>query len=183
VFHFEFSLLPAPLHPKVARSCIKLKKHMVTTSYISKELEDMNPAAQEAGIVILNESGLDPGLDHLSAKKLIDEVHEAGEAVESFISWCGGLPAPEHADNPFGYKFSWRPQGVLSAAQNPATYLLNGQYVNVRGENLLKSARPIKIHNALSFEGLPNRNSLVYAIPYGLDGVKTMFRGTLRYRV
>lgn len=174
------SLLPAAMHPAIADHCIANGKSLVTGSYISPAMGELAPAAKN--ITILNEIGLDPGLDHLSAMKMIDGVRSQGDRVDSFVSWCGGLPAPECADNPFGYKFSWRPQGVLLATQNPAQYLLRGKVVNVQGSGLLKSAMPIKIHPAFAFEGLPNRNSLSYIPQYGLEGVHTMFRGTLRYR-
>lgn len=177
------SLLPAVMHPTIAKECINQKKNMITGSYISPEMSAMSLAAESSGITVLNEIGLDPGLDHLSAMKLIDEVRSQGDQIVSFVSWCGGLPAPECADNPFGYKFSWRPQGVLQATQNPARYLLNGKMINVAGKDLLNSARPINIHPAFAFEGIPNRDSTGYIDQYGLAGVQTMFRGTLRYRV
>ena len=176
------SLLPAAMHPDVAKHCIQHGKSLITGSYISPAMAELNGPAMEAGITILNEIGLDPGLDHLSAMKMIDEIKSGGDKVESFVSWCGGLPAPECADNPFGYKFSWRPQGVLLATQNPAKYFLNGNEVNVAGKDLLRSAMPIKIHKAFAFEGLPNRDSTSYIKQYGLEGIRTMFRGTLRYR-
>lgn len=176
------SLLPATMHPQVAELCIGHGKHLVTGSYISPAMRELDARSKAASITIMNEIGLDPGLDHLSAMKMIDEARSQGDAVNSFISWCGGLPAPECADNPFGYKFSWRPQGVLMATQNPARYLLRGKDVQVEGRDLLRSAMPIKIHPAFAFEGIPNRDSMSYIGQYGLEGVHTMFRGTLRYR-
>ena len=150
-------------------------------------MEKLNTKAESAGILLLNEIGLDPGLDHLAAMKVIDECKARGEVIESFVSWCGGLPAPESAtDNPFGYKFSWSPRGVLLATQNPAKFLENGQIQNIPSQNLLKSAKEVRdLHPVLSFEGIPNRDSLKYIKLYGLDRdhLKTMFRGTLRYKV
>lgn len=169
--------------------CIKNQKNLVTASYISPEMEKLNEAAVDAGVLLLNEIGLDPGLDHLAAMKIIDECRERGEEIESFVSWCGGLPAPESAtSNPFGYKFSWSPRGVLLATQNSAQYLQDGQIITVSSEKLLKSNQEITdIHPVLQFEGIPNRDSLKYMKLYGLDKqtnpIKTMFRGTLRYKV
>lgn len=150
-------------------------------------MEKLNTKAESAGILLLNEIGLDPGLDHLAAMKVIDECKARGEVIESFVSWCGGLPAPESAtDNPFGYKFSWSPRGVLLATQNPAQFLENGQIQNIPSQNLLKSAKEVRdLHPVMTFEGIPNRDSLKYIKLYGLDRdhLKTMFRGTLRYKV
>ena len=150
-------------------------------------MEKLNTEAESAGILLLNEIGLDPGLDHLAAMKVIDECKARGEVIESFVSWCGGLPAPESAtDNPFGYKFSWSPRGVLLATQNPAQFLENGQIQNIPSQNLLKSAKEVRdLHPVMTFEGIPNRDSLKYIKLYGLDRdhLKTMFRGTLRYKV
>lgn len=150
-------------------------------------MERLNTSAESSGVLLLNEIGLDPGLDHLAAMKVIDECKEQGEVIESFVSWCGGLPAPEFADdNPFSYKFSWSPRGVLLATTNSAQFLKNGQIQNISSENLLNSAKEVKdLHPAMIFEGIPNRDSLKYIELYGLnrDYLRTMFRGTLRYKV
>lgn len=158
---------------------------MVTASYISPEMESLNSAAVSADVLILNEIGLDPGLDHLAAMKVIEECKEKGEVIESFVSWCGGLPAPEtDTSNPFRYKFSWSPRGVLLAAQNSAKYLENGEIKEIRGNDLLKSAKEVtNVHPILMFEGIANRDSLKYKKLYGLTEATTMFRGTLRYKV
>jgi saccharopine dehydrogenase-like NADP-dependent oxidoreductase len=158
------------------------KTNMVTASYISPAMREMDAAAKEAGIVILNESGLDPGIDHLSAMKMIHGIQARGGAITGFSSLCGGLPAPEAANNPLGYKFSWSPRGVLTAARNAAQYLKNGEVVQVPGPQLLDSAEPVHINPAFCLEVLPNRDSLPYAELYGLQGISSMFRGTLRYR-
>ena len=150
-------------------------------------MEKLNNLAESSGVLLLNEIGLDPGLDHLAAMKVIDECKERGEVIESFISWCGGLPAPESAtDNPFAYKFSWSPRGVLLATQNPAQFLQNGQIQSIESKNLLNSVKEVKdLHPVMMFEGIPNRDSLKYIDLYGLnrDHLQTMFRGTLRYKV
>jgi len=176
------SLLPAPMHPAVAQECIVHKSNLVTASYESDEMRDMNDRAREAGIVILNEVGLDPGLDHMSAMKIIDDVKARGGAVTSFSSVCGGLPAPEVANNPLQYKFSWSPRGVIRACQNSARYRRDGTVVEVMGHELLSSAQPFAdFWPELHLECLPNRDSLSYEDVYSIGGASTIFRGTLRY--
>lgn len=177
------SLLPATLHPLLLPSILHHRKHLVTASYISPQMEAFHDQAKDAGLTWLNEMGLDPGLDHMSAMQIIDGVQSEGKRVESFISWCGGLPAPECADNPIGYKFSWSPRGALLATQNASRHLENGVVVEIAGDRLLSSARPVRLHPAFAFEGLPNRDSLKYVGLYGLESATTMFRGTLRYSV
>lgn len=175
------SLLPATMHSCIIESVARNGKHLITASYTSPQMESFKELVKERNLIWLNEVGLDPGLDHMSAMKLIDESIKSGNHVESFVSWCGGLPAPECADNPLGYKFSWSPRGALLATQNSARYLENGREINIDGSQLLKASRPIKLHPAFSFEGLPNRDSIKYVDKYGLHGIGTMFRGTLRY--
>ncbi|KAG2171692.1 hypothetical protein INT43_008072 [Umbelopsis isabellina] len=181
------SLVPAFLHTKVAEACIRERKHMVTASYVSKEMQALNERAQEAGVSIMNEIGLDPGIDHLSAMKIIDSVHDAGARVNSFVSWCGGLPAPEASAVPLGYKFSWSPRGVLTAGNNDATFLMNKKTHYIPGKDLLKehfSTVPVPT-KGFAFEGVANRDSLSYIDTYRLGTLKdmdTMFRGTLRYQ-
>ncbi|KAG2207514.1 hypothetical protein INT47_004264, partial [Mucor saturninus] len=181
------SLVPAFLHTKVADVCIARRKHMVTASYVSPEMEALQTKAQKAGILIMNEVGLDPGIDHMSAMKIIDEAKLAGKKIRSFISWCGGLPSPEASNVPLGYKFSWSPRGVLTASGNDATYWSNGKTHTIAGDNLLKEHFPVvqTPYAGFVFEGLANRNSLGYADIYGLGELSqmdTMFRGTLRYQ-
>jgi saccharopine dehydrogenase-like NADP-dependent oxidoreductase len=177
------SLLPAPLHPTVAKQCIRLQKHLVTASYESKEMRDMSQHAKDANIMILNEVGLDPGLDHMSAMKIIDDVRLRGGEVLGFSSVCGGLPHPNAATNPLRFKFSWSPKAVIRACQNPAQYRWEGTFKEVSGGELLKSAAPYTDHwNELELECLPNRDSLHYEKVYGIEGASTLFRGTLRYR-
>jgi len=176
------SLLPATIHPDVAKLCINQGKNMVTASYVSPAMKELNEAAVKAGITIMNEVGLDPGIDHMSALKIIHEVQQSGGRITSFESLCGGLPAPEAADNPLGYKFSWSPLGALTASQNPATFLKDGQVVNIAGPDLLSSALPLHINPAFNLEYYANRNSLNYTDVYGLKDAQTMFRGTIRYQ-
>jgi len=176
------SFLPAPMHPPVAMECIVHKKDLVTASYESEEMRQLGERAREAGIIILNEVGLDPGLDHMSAMKIIDAVHARGGKVTGFTSVCGGLPAPEASDNPLKYKFSWSPKGVLRASQNNARYRLENKVMEIQGDELLKSALPFELaFPHLGLECLPNRDSLHYERVYGIDFARTLFRGTLRY--
>ncbi|MCK4352325.1 saccharopine dehydrogenase NADP-binding domain-containing protein [candidate division WOR-3 bacterium] len=175
------SLLPYTYHVEVAKLCIKHKKQMVTTSYVSDAMQELNNKAKEAGILILNEIGLDPGIDHMSAMKIIDKVHNDGGIVTSFHSYCGALPSPKANVNPFGYKFSWSPKGVVLAGRNEAKYLKDGKEVFIPGEELFENYSIVTIDEIGEFEVYPNRNSLGYIEKYKLPNVKTMFRGTLRY--
>jgi len=175
------SLLPAMHHPKVAEACIKFGKQMVTTSYVSPAMQALDGPAREKGIVILNEIGLDPGIDHMSAMKIIHGVENSGGKVTSFRSYCGGLPAPEANTNPWGYKFSWSPRGVVLAARNDAKYLENGGIVEIPGEELFDHFHILNVEGLDEpFEAYPNRDSLGYIDIYGLGDAKTMYRGTLR---
>ncbi len=174
------SMVPYSFHPKVARYCIDYSKHMVTTSYVSEPMQKLDSEAKNAGILILNEIGLDPGIDHMEAMRIIHEVEEKGGEIQSFTSYCGGLPAPEANTNPFGYKFSWSPIGVLLAGKNSAQYLKDGQEVFIPAENLFKNFSPITIEGLGEFEGYPNRDSLPYIQLYGIQSTETMLRGTLR---
>jgi saccharopine dehydrogenase (NADP+, L-glutamate forming) len=174
------SMVPYAFHPKVAEFCIGFKKQMVTTSYISEAMKKLDQEARKAGIIILNELGLDPGIDHMEAMRVIHEIREKGGELLSFISFCGGLPAPEANTNPFGYKFSWSPTGVLLAGKNSAQYLQDGREVFITAEKLFESYTLRTIEGLGVFEGYPNRNSLPYIELYGVPETKTMLRGTLR---
>lgn len=174
------SLLPAPMHPGVARLCLKQGKDLVTASYAGPAMRAFDNDAREAGLLFLNELGLDPGIDHMSAMKIIEEVKDLGGVVTGFRSYCGGLPAPEANTNPLGYKFSWAPRGVLTATTNDARYLWNGKLVNLPGKDLFKSFESLALEGFV-FEAYPNRDSMPYADLYGLKNVETMYRGTLRY--
>ncbi len=175
------SLLPPPLHPVVARLCVEQRKHMVTTSYASPALRALDDPAREAGVVIVNEVGVDPGLDHMSAMRVIDSVRDGGGRVVGFRSYCGGLPAPEANDNPFGYKFSWSPRGVFTAAKNPGRFLEDGKQIDVPGPDLFANYHILNVEGVGELEAHPNRDSLDYIDLYGLRGIGTMYRGTLRY--
>ena len=174
------SMVPYGFHPKVAKFCIDFGKHMVTTSYVSEAMQSLDSEAKNAGILIINEIGLDPGIDHMEAMRIIHEVEEKGGEIQSFTSFCGGLPALEANTNPFGYKFSWSPIGVLLAGKNSAQYLKEGQQVLITAEDLFKDYAIINIEGLGEFEGYPNRNSLPYIQLYGIQSTETMLRGTLR---
>jgi len=175
------SLLPYTYHTKVADVCIDLKKPMVTTSYISQAMIELDGKAKEAGIIILNEIGLDPGIDHMSAMKIIHNVKSKGGEIEGFFSYCGGLPAPEANTNPFGYKFSWNPRGVALAGKNSGRYLKDGKEIFIPGEELFANYSMIHIENIGDFEAYTNRDSIPYIEKYSISETKSMFRGTLRY--
>ncbi|CAH0491240.1 unnamed protein product [Peronospora farinosa] len=175
------SLLPASMHTAIAHHCIQHATPLVTASYVSPEMKELDAKAKKSGIPILCEIGLDPGMDHMSAMKVIDAVKAHSGKIVSFSSVCGGLPAPEAADNAIGYKFSWSPRGVLTAALNAAQYRKNGEVVNVVGEDLLNRSERVKFLPALNIEQIPNRNSLPYGKIYGIPEAHSLYRGTLRY--
>jgi saccharopine dehydrogenase (NADP+, L-glutamate forming) len=174
------SLLPYVHHVMVAKLCIKHQKNMVTTSYVSDAMRALDNQAKEAGILVLNESGLDPGIDHMSAMRIIHKVEKEGGKVVSFKSTTGALPAPEANNNPFGYKFSWSPKGVLLASRNAAKWLEDGKEVSIPGENLFENYYIQDVPGVGSFENYPNRNSIPYRDVYGLKDAKTVYRGTFR---
>lgn len=175
------SLLPYNYHPKVARCAIKYGKNMLTASYVSPEMKSLDQEARNAGIIILNELGLDPGIDHMSAMKIIDEVHKKGNKIDEFYSYCGALSAPEYSDNPLKYKFTWSPRGVVMAARNNARYKMNGEIVNIPSVDLFKDIRWMDIPGIGKVEIYPNRDSLPYQELYGIQEAKTVLRGTIRY--
>jgi saccharopine dehydrogenase-like NADP-dependent oxidoreductase len=175
------SLLPYLHHLLVAKYCLLHKKNMVTTSYVKPEMQALDSQAKEAGIIILNELGLDPGIDHMSAMRIIDHVHNKGGKVEEFYSICGALPAPEAANNPFKYKFSWSPKGVVMAGNNDAKYMKDSVVVDVPTENLFKTPLKVSFPGVGEMEVYPNRDSISYIDIYGIPEVKTIQRGTFRY--
>ncbi|XP_041988048.1 alpha-aminoadipic semialdehyde synthase, mitochondrial [Aricia agestis] len=177
------SLLPYDLHAAVARACLSAGAHLVTASYVQPGVLELHDEAQEQGLTFLNEVGLDPGIDHLLALECIHDVQSHGGRVDSFVSYCGGLPAPEFSDNPLRYKFSWNPRGVLLNTVSAAKYLSRGQIVEVlSGGELMSVARELDFLPGFAFEGFPNRDSTKYSALYGIEDAHTMFRGTLRYK-
>ncbi|MBE0634867.1 saccharopine dehydrogenase NADP-binding domain-containing protein, partial [Candidatus Bipolaricaulota bacterium] len=177
----SISLLPYVYHPTVARLCVKHRKQMVTTSYVKPEMQALNTEAKAAGVILLNEIGVDPGIDHMSAMEVIHQIAEKGGKLISFTSNTGGLPAPDANDNPLGYKFSWAPRGVVLAGKNPAKFLKDGEVVDVPGPELFSYHWPCEIVGFGELEVYPNRDSMPYVEIYGIPTVTSMFRGTLRY--
>jgi len=175
------SLVPPPFHPDVARICLDECKNLVTTSYISPAMQAFDAEAREKGLLLLNEIGLDPGIDHMSAMKNIHEVQAAGGKVVGFTSCCGALPAPEAADNPWGYKFSWSPVGVVRATHNSGRFLDAGEVVDIPSERLFAYNRDAQIPGVGPLEIYTNRDCLGYIEMYGIEGVQDMFRGTFRF--
>ena len=174
------SLLPATMHLSVAIECVKQKKNLVTASYVSQEMNELNTSAENAGIVLLNECGLDPGIDHMSAMQIIDEIKNEGGEIISFKSYTGGLVAPESNDNPWGYKFSWNPRNVILAGQGTARFLENGKYKFIPYSRLFTNIETISVGINQQYDGYANRDSLIYRHPYGLEKIPTILRGTLR---
>jgi len=174
------SFLPYTYHVKVAKLCIKHKKHLVTTSYVSDEMKKLDGQAKNARILLLNECGLDPGIDHMSAMRIIHDIETNGGKVISFRSTTGALPSHEANNNPFGYKFSWSPRGVLLASRNAAKWLEDGKEVSIPGEQLFENYIIQDVPGAGSFENYPNRNSVPYKQIYGLKDAITVYRGTFR---
>jgi saccharopine dehydrogenase-like NADP-dependent oxidoreductase len=174
------SMLPAFLHPKIAKQCVGLKKSMVTASYVSPEIKELDADAKKAGIVLMNECGLDPGIDHASAMKSIHHIHETGGKLWGFKSYTGGLIAPESNDNPWGYKFTWNPRNVVLAGQGTASYIESDKYYYIPYHKLFTRAEKIHVEGYGDFMGYANRDSLSYRSVYGIEDIPTMLRGTLR---
>lgn len=174
------SMLPASMHIMVAKDCLKHKKHLITASYISAEMQNMHADVLSAGILFLNECGLDPGIDHLSAMKMIDDIKSKGGTITSFKSFCGGLVAPEFDDNPWNYKFTWNPRNVIVAGQATACYIENGEYKFIPPSRIFTQTEDLSIEGYGNFESYANRDSLGYIKPYGIESASTVLRGTLR---
>jgi saccharopine dehydrogenase (NADP+, L-glutamate forming) len=175
------SLLPYLHHVMVAKKCIRLKKNMVTTSYVKPEMLALDAEAKQAGIIILNELGLDPGIDHMSAMRIIDHIHDKGGKVEEFYSFCGALVAPEVEENPFHYKFTWAPKGVVMAGNNDGKFLKNRDEKYIPTENLFRNPLKVNFPKIGLLDVYPNRDSLPYKELYGIPEAKTIMRGTFRY--
>ncbi|KAK6533541.1 Saccharopine dehydrogenase [NADP(+), L-glutamate-forming] [Orbilia ellipsospora] len=175
------SLIPYTFHAAVIKSAIRNKKNVVTTSYVSPAMMELDQQCKDAGITVMNEIGLDPGIDHLYAVKTIEEVHQEGGKILSFLSYCGGLPAPENSGNPLGYKFSWSPRGVLLALRNAARFYKDGEIVDVAGPDLMATAKPYHIYPGFALVAYPNRDSSPYKERYNIPEAQTIIRGTLRY--
>jgi len=176
------SLLPYVYHTAVAAVCLRHCKNLVTTSYVQKDMEALGEEVKRAGLIFLNEIGLDPGIDHMTAMKIIDHIHGKGGKVEEFYSLCGALPAPESADNPLKYKFSWSPKGVLLASRNSALFLKKGKKVLIETADLFKARFTYNFEGIGDLEVYPNRDSVSYTDIYGIGETSTIYRGTFRYK-
>ncbi len=176
------SMLPAFMHIDVARDCVRLGKHLVTASYVSESMLDLDKEARNSGVILLNEVGLDPGLDHMSAMKIIDEIKNKGGDITSFKSFCGGLVHPDYDNNPWNYKFTWNPRNVVLAGKGIAQYINKGKLKCIPYHKLFERIDIINFLDLGDFEAYPNRDSLSYRKSYGLENISTLLRGTLRKR-
>jgi saccharopine dehydrogenase-like NADP-dependent oxidoreductase len=175
------SLLPAHLHILVAKHCLSLSKHLLTASYVSTEMQELNEEAKSKNVLLLNECGLDPGIDHMSAMQVIDKIKTHGGKMLSFDSFTGGLISPDtDPENPWRYKFTWNPRNVVMAGQGTARFLQQGQYKYIPYQQLFKRITPVTVPGFGEYEGYANRDSLKYLTTYGLQGIQSMLRGTLR---
>lgn len=175
------SMLPARFHIDVAKDCIEYGKHMVTASYISNEMQELDQAAKEKGLVFMNEIGLDPGIDHMSAMQVLDNIRDKGGKMLLFESFCGGLVAPESDNNLWNYKFTWNPRNVVLAGQGGAAqFIQEGKYKYIPYNRLFRRTEFLEVENYGKFEAYANRDSLKYRSVYGLDDIPTLYRGTIR---
>ncbi len=176
------SLLPAHLHLEVAQDCIKLKKHLITASYVNQEMWRLGDEARNRELIFMGEMGLDPGIDHMSAMQKIDEIKDKGGKIKAFRSYTGGLITPQSDDNPWHYKFTWNPRNVVLSGQGTAQYLENGKFKYIPYNRLFKEYRVVELPGLGEFAVYANRDSLLYREVYGLGGIPNIMRGTLRYR-
>lgn len=175
------SMLPAHLHIEIAKDCLEFKKHLVTASYISDAMQALNEEAIKNNLIFMNEIGLDPGIDHMSAMKVIDEIRSKGGKMLLFESFCGGLVAPESDNNLWNYKFTWAPRNVVLAGQGGAAkFIQEGTYKYIPYSALFRRTEFLEVEGYGKFEAYSNRDSLKYRSVYGLDDILTLYRGTIR---
>ncbi|MDA0362913.1 MAG: saccharopine dehydrogenase NADP-binding domain-containing protein [Bacteroidetes bacterium] len=175
------SMLPAMMHPDVARACLRMGKHLVTASYASEEMKALDSQAREKGLIFLNECGVDPGIDHMSTMEILEKIRQKGGEITSYESFCGGILTPESPSNPWQYKFTWNPRNVVMAGAGGAVkFIQEGLYKFIPYHKLFRRTEFLTIPGYGRFEGYANRDSLKYISEYGLDGIPTMYRGTLR---
>lgn len=175
------SMLPARMHINIAKDCLLFNKNMVTASYISKEMKELNDEVVSKNLIFMNEIGLDPGIDHMSAMKVIDAIREKGGKMLLFESFTGGLVAPESDNNLWNYKFTWNPRNVVLAGQGGASkFLQEGRYKYIPYHKLFRRTEILQVNGFGKFEGYANRDSLKYKSIYGLDDILTLYRGTIR---
>ena len=174
------SMLPASFHRIVALACVQHGKHLVTASYVTPEMAELDAEVKDKGLIFLNECGLDPGIDHMSAMQVIDKIRDQGCELVGFESFTGGLLAPDQNDNPWQYKFTWNPRNVVLAGQGVVKFIQHGRYKYIPYQRLFRRTEVIHIPGYGYFEGYANRDSLKYMDVYNLEGIKTLYRGTLR---
>tara|TARA_Y100000589_G_scaffold74329_1_gene67684 strand:- start:19219 stop:20484 length:1266 start_codon:yes stop_codon:yes gene_type:complete len=174
------SMLPPRFHVLVANECVNFKKNLVTASYVSNEIQNLDQEAKKSNILILNEIGLDPGIDHISAMEVIDSLHNQDAKITTFKSFCGGLIAPESDNNPWNYKITWNPRNIILAGKDGATYLKDGLEKTFNYNEVFNHVEYVDIPNCGRFESYANRNSLHYKEKYNLQDAKTIVRGTIR---
>ena len=181
-FEIVISMLPAVFHSIIAHDCLDLGKNLVTPSYISPAMKDMDQAVRDKGLIFMNEMGLDPGIDHMSAMQIIDQLKSEGKEIVSFRSHCGGLVAPESDTNAWHYKFSWNPRNVILAGQGDGgiRWKEDGEIQEITYHELFSNTSMIGLTNQGMYESYPNRDSLKYIAEYGLEQAQTVYRGTLR---
>ncbi len=176
------SLLPAFLHLEVAYDCIRLRKHLINASYVSREMYSLADEARSRELIFMGEMGLDPGIDHMSAMQKIDEIRAKGGEITTFRSYTGGLVAPESDNNPWHYKFTWNPRNVVLAGQGTAQYLEDGKLKFIPYNRLFAETRSIQVPGMGEYEVYANRDSLMYVKQYGLEGTPNVLRGTVRHK-
>jgi saccharopine dehydrogenase-like NADP-dependent oxidoreductase len=174
------SLLPPQFHQLLAEECIRQGRHFITASYLTSEMRSLDEQAKKKGVLLLNECGLDPGIDHMSAVNIIDRLRTEGAVLKAFRSYTGGLVAPESNDNPWGYKFSWNPRNVILAGQGTAKYIYEGKFKYIPYNRLFTDIEMISVAGVGNFDGYANRDSISYRKTYGLEHIDTLLRGTLR---
>jgi len=174
------SMMPASFHHIIARECVTHKKQMLTASYVSDAMKELNDAAKDAGVGLFNELGVDPGIDHMSAMRIIDNLRSKGSKLKAFFSFTGGLVAPEYDNNPWNYKFTWNPRNVVLAGQGTSMFIRNGKYKYIPYQQLFRRIMMTSVDGYGDFEVYPNRDSLSYREIYGLEEIPTIFRGTMR---
>ncbi len=174
------SMLPARFHPLIARTCLSYGTHLVTASYVSDEMKEMDEEARAKGLLFLNECGLDPGIDHMSAMKVIDSIRGQGGEITAFETFTGGLLAPNEEENPWEYKFTWNPRNVVLAGQGSVKFIQESSFKYIPYQKLFRRTEQVYIPGHGYFEGYANRDSLKYLGVYGLQGIRTLYRGTFR---
>lgn len=175
------SILPPGLHYLLAKDCLKYKKHLITSSYVSPEIKALDQEVKDAGLLFMCEMGLDPGIDHMSAMSIIHSIQKIAGNITSFKSFCGGVIAPESDDNPWHYKISWNPRNIVLAGQAGAEWIENGKVQKMDYEQLYNNCKKIKVDGLGSFSYYPNRDSLKYLDLYDVSDIQTFMRATLRY--